>query len=558
MARGWRRGAAPQTLRHCYNDGAALGIQQASDSRAAYRIPSFQTMIQPATFQLPQLDEAIRLRGVRVHNLKNVSLDLPREQLVVLTGPSGSGKSSLAFDTIYAEGQRQYIESLSAYARQFLQQMERPDVDLIEGLEPTIAIDQRSGSHNPRSTVATVTEDLRLAAAADGPAGRAALLPMRRGDPSANARTDSRRNPAAARRRQGHAAGAAGSRPARPPRRRLPANPQGRLGPGSGRRRGIRSGRLARTLAAEEPRYRRGGRPCGDSPGKLGPHRRVHRARLAVVRGVGRRHVSRCRTRRQWSLAGSLVQHAVRMSQLRFELRRVGAADVQFQQPSRRVSHVRGFGGSVPIRPRTCGAGSQLVAFHRRHRALARRQTRGRTPAPGADRRVRLPGGFSLEHAAGQVEAQDTEATPARRRRRIPWRVGHAAGGTRRRQARFRARAVGGRARGGSVSGLRRRAAASRSDGGDGGRQGDSRDHGAQRRTGRRVLRGVGVSRAASSRGRADCAGDRRPDRLFAKGRSRLLDARPGGPNPQWRRIATRAVGRRHRVGARRRVLCAR
>ncbi len=103
-------------------------------------------------------DEHIHLRGVRVHNLQDFDLDVPRNRVVVVTGPSGSGKSSLAFDTLYAEGQRQYIESLSVYARQFLRQMERPDVDVIEGLQPTISIDQRSGTGNPRSTVATVTE----------------------------------------------------------------------------------------------------------------------------------------------------------------------------------------------------------------------------------------------------------------------------------------------------------------------------------------------------------------------------------------------------------------
>ncbi len=102
--------------------------------------------------------DQIRIRGARTHNLKNISLDLPRNRLVVITGLSGSGKSSLAFDTLYAEGQRRYVESLSAYARQFLQLMEKPDVDLIEGLSPAISIEQKATSHNPRSTVGTVTE----------------------------------------------------------------------------------------------------------------------------------------------------------------------------------------------------------------------------------------------------------------------------------------------------------------------------------------------------------------------------------------------------------------
>jgi excinuclease ABC subunit A len=100
----------------------------------------------------------IVIKGARQHNLKNIDLDLPRSKFIVITGLSGSGKSSLAFDTIYAEGQRRYVESLSAYARQFIGLMDKPDVDNIEGLSPAISIDQKSASHNPRSTVGTVTE----------------------------------------------------------------------------------------------------------------------------------------------------------------------------------------------------------------------------------------------------------------------------------------------------------------------------------------------------------------------------------------------------------------
>lgn len=102
--------------------------------------------------------DKILIRGARTHNLKNVDLTLPRDKLIVITGLSGSGKSSLAFDTLYAEGQRRYVESLSAYARQFLSMMEKPDVDTIEGLSPAISIEQKSTSHNPRSTVGTITE----------------------------------------------------------------------------------------------------------------------------------------------------------------------------------------------------------------------------------------------------------------------------------------------------------------------------------------------------------------------------------------------------------------
>ena len=103
-------------------------------------------------------DSSIVIRGAREHNLKNVDVEIPRDKLVVITGLSGSGKSSLAFDTIYAEGQRRYVESLSSYARQFLGQMDKPDLDSIDGLSPAVSIDQKTTSKNPRSTVGTVTE----------------------------------------------------------------------------------------------------------------------------------------------------------------------------------------------------------------------------------------------------------------------------------------------------------------------------------------------------------------------------------------------------------------
>ena len=102
--------------------------------------------------------DKIIIRGAREHNLKNINLEIPRDKLVIITGVSGSGKSSLAFDTIYADGQRRYVESLSSYARQFLGQANKPDVDMIEGLSPAISIDQKTTSKNPRSTVGTVTE----------------------------------------------------------------------------------------------------------------------------------------------------------------------------------------------------------------------------------------------------------------------------------------------------------------------------------------------------------------------------------------------------------------
>src|SRR6266513_428753 len=126
--------------------------------RVVWASPLATKEITHATTHIRPEQESIRVRGARVHNLKNISVEIPHNAIAVVTGVSGSGKSSLAFDTIYAEGQRRYVESLSAYARQFLERMEKPDVDRIEGICPAIAIRQKNSVRNPRSTVGTTTE----------------------------------------------------------------------------------------------------------------------------------------------------------------------------------------------------------------------------------------------------------------------------------------------------------------------------------------------------------------------------------------------------------------
>ena len=210
--------------------------------------------------------EEIRIGGARQHNLKNISLTLPRNKLVVFTGVSGSGKSSLAFDTLYAEGQRRYVESLSTYARQYLEQMEKPEVDFIEGLSPAIAIEQRTAGGNPRSTIATTTEIhdfLRLLFAHLGqphhPEDRqaaAALVGAADGRP--RARGEGRHADADSRAGHPQAEG-------RVPRRGREAAARG-LRPRAHGRQDRRAGAAAAARKVARAHHRGGGRPAQDQP----------------------------------------------------------------------------------------------------------------------------------------------------------------------------------------------------------------------------------------------------------------------------------------------------
>ena len=221
----------------------------------------------------------ISIRGAREHNLKNVDVEIPRDTLTVLTGLSGSGKSSLAFDTIYAEGQRRYVESLSAYARQFLELMQKPDVDHIEGLSPAISIEQKTTSRNPRSTVGTVTEIydyLRLLFARVGvPYSPATGLPIE----SQTVSQMADRILALARR---HAALPAGADRARP-QGRIPQGTRRAAEEGfparQGRRQVLRHRRDARARQEAQARHRNRGRPHRGQDRHRQPPARFHRDR---------------------------------------------------------------------------------------------------------------------------------------------------------------------------------------------------------------------------------------------------------------------------------------
>ena len=257
---------------------------------------------------------------------------LPRDRFIVITGLSGSGKSSLAFDTIYAEGQRRYVESLSAYARQFLGQMDKPDVDSIEGLSPAISIDQKTTSRNPRSTVGTVTEIydyLRLLYARIGhphcPQLRAPHL-------GAEHPADRRPGVRAAARDQVQRGRAGGAWPQRRVRQALRAVPRRRLHARAGGRRGARARGGHRARQEVQARRRRGRRPPGHEGG---PEAAAHRLRRD--RRPARRRPRRDRDRRR---RDPHVQREVRLRALRHLAARDPAAHLQLQQPARRLPHL--------------------------------------------------------------------------------------------------------------------------------------------------------------------------------------------------------------------------
>ena len=394
----------------------------------------------------------IVIRGARTHNLKSVDLTIAPRRLTVVTGVSGSGKSSLAFDTIYAEGQRRYVESLSAYARQFLERMERPDVDSVEGMPPAIAIRQKNSIRNPRSTVGTTTEThdyLRLlfarvgrtvcrqcgtrrrprnrrgrrraaGAAAGGraPAGRlrAADRPRRPARPGGTRREPGLGSGAGAGRRRARARPARAAAPGRSGGRghrraaaqglRAPA----RRRPGDRLRRG-RSRRARRSHVARGDR-RSHPRRCR---GAAAPDRR-DRGRLPRRRRPGVRH--RARRGRGRRSAAARVQRAVRVPPLRHRLRGAAAAAVLVQQPVRRLPDLprlrqRDGAGHGPGR-----AGSDQDPERRRHRAVEQaalsRPARG-DEAGGQGRR--LPARRAVERAH-RSRARRRAARPRRLRRR--------------------------------------------------------------------------------------------------------------------------------------------
>ena len=492
---------------------------------------------------------AIRVRGARVHNLRNIDVDIPRDRLVVLTGVSGSGKSSLAFDTLYAEGQRRYIEGLSSYARQFLDQLERPDVDLIEGLPPTVAIDQRAGSANPRSTVATVTEIhdyLRLLYARAGiPHCPNCGEPIRRQTPEQMVagvlacRRDARssswpRSSGAAR----------GSTPT--PSRRSAA--RGCSGPGSTGRwsRSRTTPKLAKTkvhdieAVVDRLVVREGIRPATGREHRPGPEARRRDGRPL---GAGRSGLGR-----------PAPEHPVRLPRLRDRLRGAGAAHLQLQQPLRRLPDLRRPGRPLGLRPRP-----------RRPRSFALARPAVRSP-PGAcsgERAERASPTTPRRPRSSDVTASlaTPRSRPGRRRRcgssstAIPRPPSPACSRTLRSEY-IAAKTEAQRSRPGGLPvrvrlpGLRRGPAPPR------GPRGHARGHGRSMRSPPSPITAAiahfrGAALRAAARPGRPAAGprDRPPARVPGAGRARLPDARSRGRHALRGRVAAGPAGDADRLG---------
>ena len=269
--------------------------------------------------------DSIIIAGAREHNLKNIHLSLPREKLIVVTGLSGSGKSSLAFDTIYAEGQRKYVESLSAYARQFLEQLQKPDVDYIEGLSPAIAIEQRFAGSNPRSTIATTTEIYEYLRPALRQHRQTALLPVRAPDHDADHQPDRRPDSWLGRRDATHVARPAGARSqGRIPRRVCPHQARG-FRPCARRRRNSRRDRSRQARQAPQPQHRIGRGPAHRLRQNANASRRFRRDDAAMgIRFVDGALPDSDHAGHQ-SVDGAAFQQPKRVPRMRHQLRRVHA-----------------------------------------------------------------------------------------------------------------------------------------------------------------------------------------------------------------------------------------
>ena len=405
--------------------------------------------------------ECIRIRGARMHNLQNIDLDIPRDRFVVITGPSGSGKSSLAFDTLYAEGQRQYIESLSTYARQFLHQLERPDVDLIEGLQPTISIDQRAGSHNPRSTVATVTEIydyLRLLFARLGEArcyqcGEPirqqtpeqildALLELSAGTrvmilaPLVRGRKGEHKDVLESIRKLGFLR-------ARVDGQVIDVNsPPALVAQKSHNIEAV----IDRVVVREGVR-----------------ERIAESINLAVQHGDGlvlATHEEKTAGGSVWHDRLFSTQYACPNCKISYE--ELEPRTFSFNSPYGACPKCEGLGAAGGVRPGAGPARRQSVAGRRGHCAVEGRNARRLAKTPESSAAVSRQGRHPLEHAAGKTHAQAPRAIAARHGQAVPRRAGDAGKGVRHDHQRDEAAAARGLPRRGGVQGVRRHAAAAR------------------------------------------------------------------------------------------------